>query len=324
MRRALVIAALAALPGCTLPLNGLGSGGHSGGSSGGSDGSTSSGLDAGADAGEAGAPDAATGSCTSSIPAGWTLVALELSRGVCPAGFTPVDLVGDPQAMPGACACACEITAPPSCTSGTLQGSFSSMKGGPACAMKVPQVSVSGGGCTQLQPGGPVPASIAIDTLPSTGGACTASVMADTTQVASSEVRACEVTGGAADAEAVCDGSPPPGFSSCISAPGQVQCPAASPFNSRTVLAASETLVCTPCTGCTVSGNCTAPLVTYYSDYLCNTPVATFPADGSCTQPNWSGTIAGVEYHATAQPSCSGTGSTATFQAVSPQTLCCR
>jgi hypothetical protein len=158
--------------------------------------------------------------------------------------------------------------------------------------------------------------------LPATGGACSAAAVGDTTKVTSSQVRTCDVTG--PGAESVCEGAPPAGFAACIAAPGEVACPSGSPFASRTLLAAAETLVCTACTGCAVSGTCASPLVTYYSDYLCNSPVGTFPADGTCTQPSWSGNLAGVEYHATVQASCLGSGSSATFQPISPQTLCCR
>ena len=64
--------------------------------------------------------------------------------------------------------------------------------------------------------------------------------------------------------------------------------------------------------------------MTFFSDYLCVNAVTTLPADGACRQPAWTGTIAGVEYHAQTQASCSAGTSMATFEAVSPQTLCCR
>jgi hypothetical protein len=317
MRWALVIAPLAVVS-CGLDLDGLGPRAlHPGDAGSGSDGSV-----APDDAGPGTLLDAATGPCVTSIPAGWSLVILEQARDPCPAALTPHDLVGDPQAMAGACSCTCTITTQPSCTSGTLQGSFGNASGSAACSTKVLALPISGSGCTQLQPGGQAPTSIAIDALPSTGGACTFSAVGNTTLVATTNVRTCDVAG--PGSEGVCAGSPPAGFSACIAAAGEMACPSGSPFASRTVLAASETLVCTACTGCTVNGNCSSPLVTYYSDYLCNNPVATFPADGACTQPNWNGNLAGVEYHASVQASCAATGSTATFQAASPQTVCCR
>jgi hypothetical protein len=319
MRWPLVIAPLAVLS-CGLELDGLGPGTAS-------EAGTGTTGDAGAasdarDGGQGTGAEAATGTCVASIPAGWSLVLFEPSRDPCPAGLTSNDLVDDPQATASACTCPCSITAQPSCTSGTLQGGFGNASGAAACATKVPPLSISGSGCTQLQPGGPAPTSIAIEPLPASGGTCTASAVGNTTQVTSSQVRTCDVAG--AGAEVVCEGSPPAGFSVCIAAAGDMACPSGSIFANRTVVAASETLVCTACSSCTVTGTCSSPLVTYYSDYLCLNAVATFPADGACTQPNWSGNLAGVEYHATVQASCAGAGSAATFQAISPQTVCCR
>jgi len=324
MRRALVITLLSIVS-CGLGLDGLGPGlvREAGTGTDTTDAGVASegAMPAGGDAAE----DSASGSCVASLPAGWSLVLFEPNRGPCPAGLPSTDLVDDPQAMASACTCACSITAQPSCTSGTLQGGFGSGTGA-TCATTAPPLAISGGGCTQLQPGGPAPTAISIQPLPVTGGTCTASAVGDTTQVTSLQVRTCGVGSGSSGAEAVCEGSPLTGFSACIAAPGDVPCPSGSPFANRTVAAASETLVCTACTGCAVSGTCSSPLVTFYSDYLCNSAVATFPADGTCTRPNWTGNLAGVEYQATVQASCSsaGSGATATFQAISPQTICCR
>ena len=316
----LALLSLTWLAGCRLDLAGLGrdaaaDAGHTAVDPGaGSDASSSTGGDAGA-----GDPSA-TGNCVASIPQGSSLVAFEPSRAPCPAGLASNNLEVAPQAAAGACTCSCDITTQPSCTRGTLQGSYGTGAG--ACGAKVPPLSIAGTGCTQLQPGGPAPASIAIQPLPATAGACSATAVGDTTKVTSTPVRTCDVVG--ASAESVCEGAPPAGFSACLVAPGDMACPTGSPFASRTLLAASQTLVCTACSACTVSGTCDSPLVTYYSDYLCNNPVGTFPADGACQQPNWTGTLAGVEYHAMVQASCTGSGSSATFQPVSPQTLCCR
>ena len=319
----LAFAAFAATAGCGLGLDGLGSGlaSDAGSEPTGDAGSGSDGAVMGSgDAGQGVGVEAATGNCVASIPAGWSLVLFEPSRDPCPAGLTSNDLVADPQAAASACTCPCSITAQPSCTTGTLHGGFGS--GTAACATMVPPLSISGAGCTQLEPGGPAPTSIMIEPLPATGGTCTATALGDTTQVTTSQVRTCGVAG--AGAEAVCEGSTPTGFSVCIAAAGDMACPSGSLFANRTVAAASETLVCTACSACTVSGTCSTPLVTYYSDYLCLDAVATFPADGTCTRPSWSGNLAGVEYQAMVQASCAGSGSTPTFQAASPQTVCCR
>ncbi len=323
MRRVLVIALLS-LVSCGLGLDGLGPGlAREGGTDPTDAGAGSEG--AGGDSAPDTNVDAASGSCVASLPAGWSLVLFEPSRDPCPAGLASTDLVDDPQAMASACTCTCSITAQPSCTSGTLQAAVGSGTGA-ACTTTAPPLAISGAGCTQLQPGGPAPAAISIQPLPVTGGTCTASAVGDTTQVTALQVRTCSIgnASGGSGAEATCEGSPPTGFSACVVAPGDVPCPSGSPFAKRTVAAASETLVCTACTGCSVSGTCSSPLVTFYSDYLCNNAVATFPADGTCTRPNWTGNLAGVEYQATVQPSCAGSGATATFQAISPQTVCCR
>jgi len=127
--------------------------------------------------------------------------------------------------------------------------------------------------------------------------------------------------------EGICSGSPPAlpqGFAACITSPGDVACPTSSPFSTRSLVAVSQTLVCSACSSCAVTSTCSDPTVTFFSDYLCANPVATLPADGSCTQPGWTGTIAGVEYHAQVTGGCAASGSSATFEPGSPQTLCCR
>jgi hypothetical protein len=313
-----IVAFAFALAGCSLALGGLETGADGEGGKGARDAASDAVVSPHL---EAGPSDAGGGAaCLSSIPAGWSLVLFESSRAPCPSGLAAHDLVDDPQASAGACTCSCEVTSAPSCATGTLQGGYGTM----GCNTKVWPLSISGSGCTQLQPGGPVPANIAIDALPSTGGACSSNAVGDTTKVATNPVRTCDIGGAGADAQMVCQGAAPAGFSSCIATAGDVPCPTGSDFTTRAVLGSSETLVCSECSSCTVAADCSSPLVTFYSDYLCTQAVATFPANGACMQPGWTGNIAGVEYHVTSQATCAASGSAATFQPADAQTVCCR
>jgi hypothetical protein len=323
MRWFVLVASLAAA-GCGLDREGLGiwdlgDGGRVGtdGSVGLTDSASGGGFDS------VGVPllDGPPGSCVASIPAGWSLVAYETSRVACPAGYTSsYDALADPQAAPGACACSCTVTSPPTCDDGTLHIHWGMSS---TCPSSILPLGVGGGGCTQMQPGGPAANALAVPPVGLSGGNCTGSAAGDTTQVTSSQVRYCVVP--APDAEGVCGGGAPTGFSGCLRSPGDVPCPTGTPFQSRTVLADTETLVCSACTSCGFQGICTGATAKFYGDYLCQGYVGSLTADGTCTQPAWAGQqVHGVIYQAQAMATCAATGTSATFAAIEPQTVCCR
>ncbi|HEY8090408.1 MAG TPA: hypothetical protein VIF09_21250 [Polyangiaceae bacterium] len=265
--------------------------------------------------------DAPIGSCVAGVPAGWSLVAYETSRGGCPAGYGPShDEVAGATAGTGACTCSCNITSSPSCTSGTLLTGWST-GGGPVCPNVGTSIGINGTGCTQMQ--GQLAAGFSAQALPLTGGVCSGSAVGDTTKVSKTEVRTCAVP--AANAEALCGGAAPGGFFACIMTAGDAPCPG-GPFTNRSVLADDETLVCTACSSCTVTGTCSGAKMTFFGDSQCTPSGLTLPCDGSCAPTgSQSQGFSAFEYTAQVHAACSATSPAGpTFQPVNPSTVCCR
>ena len=265
--------------------------------------------------------DAAPGTCVASIPQGWSLVAYEPSQVSCPAGYTAsYDALANPQAAAGACTCTCSMTSQPTCDDGTLHINWGSSS---TCPSSILPLGVGGGGCTQMQPGGPAANAISIPPLSLSGGACSGFAVGDVSKVTTTEVRYCVVPG--ASAEGVCGGAAPSGFSACIASPGDVACPSGSPFGNRTVIGDAQILVCSACTSCAVQGDCTGSTVKFFGDYLCTAYVGSITADGTCTQPSWAGQqVHGLEYQAQVNATCTAGGTSPGFQATGTQTICCR
>lgn len=285
-------------------------GSASGGSSGSASGSGSGSASSSSGAGEAGPALA----CVS----GWTLVLGEMGSAACPAGYPAAyQGVANAQAGSGACTCSCTITTQPNCTTGNVTWSWGTQP--PSCPNPSPYNS---NGMCQPIFGNPMLGSAQdVQPIPFSGGVCSGQAVGDTSKVQQTPAHTCTVPD--ANAAAVCAGSVPGGFAACIIAPGDVQCPSGSPFSTRTVIADSETLVCSDCASCMVTGSCKNPVLNVYSDAQCMNVVAAIPADGTCTSEQ-SKAVGSYWYQATVMAQCAASGTSASLQAHNPQTLCCR
>jgi hypothetical protein len=298
--------------------SGSASGGSSGSasSSGGSSGSTSS-SGGGKEGGVTdGGGEAAAPACVS----GWTLVLGEMDTKACPAGYTDAYKgLANPQAMPGACTCSCNITTQPTCSVGDITWNYGMTA--PMCPGASPMYS--NGKCTLILGSPALGTAQQVQPLPLSGGVCSGQAVGSPSMVQETQVQTCSVP--AANEASVCAGTAPMGFSACIIAPGDVQCPSGSPFSKRTLVADSEMLVCSACGICNVTGMCQNPTLTIYSDGFCQTKVATIPANGMCVGAPMNATAGGFWYQAQVQGAqCSASGTSASFQPTNPQTLCCR
>jgi len=290
---------------------GSGSGGSSGAASGSSSGSSSgsassSGSDGGGDGGN-------TGPCAS----GWTLVLGVSGGGGCPGGY-PEAYMGltNPQTQPGACTCSCNITQQPTCTTGNVNWNY----GMQAFLCFSPSPVNSNGTCQQSN--ATLASNQFVAPLPPTGGACTGQTVGDPSKVQTTQVRTCTVP--ASDEASVCAGVAPGGSAACIVAPGDVPCPQGSPFQTRSVIADTETLVCSACGSCGVTATCSNAELDIYSDMGCTTMMAAIPANSTCVGVQ-GGQMKAFWYKAqVSAPACKATGTTASFQTTNAQTLCCR
>jgi hypothetical protein len=291
--------------------SGAASGSSSGSSSGGSSGS-GSGSGGSSGSGSGGSSDGGnTGPCVS----GWTLVLGVSGGGGCPGGYPEVYMgVTNPQAQTGACTCSCNVTQQPSCTTGNVNWSYGMLA--PLCFGSSP---VNSNGMCQPY-NGSLQAAQSVQPLPSTGGACTAQAMGNTGKVQTTQVRTCSVP--ASDEAAVCGGGVPVGSAACIIAPGNVPCPQGA-FQVRSVIADTETLVCSACGACSVTASCTNAELDIYSDMQCMNMTTSIPANGMCVGVQ-AGQMQAYWYKAqVSAPTCKAT-TTASFQATNAQTLCCR
>ena len=290
--------------------SGAASGSSSGSSSGGSSGSSSgaassSGIDSGGDGN--------TGPCQS----GWTLVLGVSGGGACPGGYAEAYMgLTNPQAQAGACTCSCSITQQPSCTTGTVTWDYGMMA--PLCFG--PSNVASNGTCQHLN-GSLQPAQFVAPLAPS-GGACTGQAVGDPTKVQTTQIRTCSVP--ASDEASVCAGVAPGGSAACIVTAGDVPCPQGSPFQVRSVIGDTETLVCSACGACSVSATCTGASLDIYSDPNCTNMMTSIPANSQCVSVQ-GGNMQAYWYKATVtSPACKATGTAASFQTAGAQTLCCR
>jgi hypothetical protein len=335
MRSIVVVALAAGAAGCGLDMAGLAAvdAGLDAAAGGdvhvASDGGAPTGTDASNDAGSTSTGDSSDGgSCVASLPAGWVLSLYESARAACPPGYGGShDLVQGATAGPGACACSCQVTAPPACDNGTVTTQWASQPPIPGlgpCFNAGAALPVAGSGCTAFPSPTRLGAGFSGEPFQPSGGSCTASVNADPSKVTKNAVRTCDVP--QPDAESVCSGAVPAGFSACIEIAGDVPCPA-GPFQKRFAVGDDLELVCPACAICTVTGTCNGATVKFFSDQGCNTQVATYPCDGSCHDTgnaNDAG-VAAYEYTAQAQPGCQApTSGGPTYTTVNPQTVCCR
>lgn len=260
-------------------------------------------------------------------PAGWSLVLYGPSSSACPSGYASHAEVTGATAGSGACTCPCTVTAEPTCDQGTVSTQYATGLFAPnvQCGSAGLPLQVNGGGCTSMGgQGGKLADGFSAEPLQAGGGACNAQLAADPSQVTKNDVLVCDVP--AAQAGAMCSGSPPASFSLCIVAPGDVACPAGA-FTKQSLVADDEVLVCPSCGACQVSGSCKNAQVEFFGDAACKTSVATLGANGDCVSTGLASgqNVVAFEYGVEAEASCQASlAGTPSFDPVQPQTLCCR
>lgn len=283
------------------------------GGSAGADGSTDAAPDVSPDALDAGCPP---GACTD-VPTGWTPVAYREGTTTCPTGMTSTVYATKPTPAAGACACGCAATSSISCDVGTSQTYYSANA---TCSTVGTQRTFSTSGqCLPINSvfGGNYYAATA---LPPSGGSCSAAPVAGS--ATATDVVLCS---GLCE-EAICADLVPTGYSSCIETPGDTTCPPNTPYTQLFSIGDSPSVTCSGGCGCSVTGTCTSPKITYYGDTNCSTVAQAFNADGSCQPVTFGGTLRGVGYSATVtNAGCTPSGtSTPTATLENRRTVCCR
>jgi hypothetical protein len=261
-------------------------------------------------------PDGST--CTAALPAGWSLVVYASAGAACPGDFTAHDVFARASAAPAACSCSCDVTAAPTCNVGTLTTEL-----GATCTQAGASIDFTGDACVPVT--GSLAAHFEASALAPHKGTCTSSPQADPSQVSKAAARYCEVP--AARANAVCNGSPPPGFASCIAASGDTPCPGGSAFTQRFTLEDDVALQCAPCSSCTITATCSDAILSTFADAACTDEqlVVALPVDGSCVTTHADDAeVQSVSYSAQATTTCDAGSSSATLALVGPRTICCR
>ena len=265
---------------------------------------------------------AATGACTTALPAGWTPMAVPTNASTaCPSGFAATDRLAQVTAVAGACDCGCNVTTDPVCDVGSMQRFVSNDS---SCGTTGVLLTINGGGCTAGPAAGPVSDHGKSTPLGPSGGVCGGTVVEDKAKVTKTVLRTCD---GASCAENVCKGDVPLGFSACVVKAGnEPTCPAGFTAQ-RTLVGADFTLGCSSC-ACNVNGpsTCTGATLKYYSDPACNNVVTAGPVDGVCNAnqnvgSNWNH----FKYAATLNRVCTASGAkTAAPALAQPTTVCCK
>src|SRR5581483_11405074 len=99
------------------------------------------------------------------------------------------------------------------------------------------------------------------------GGACTSTAHALAGAVTEPTQRYCSVP--TASADAVCNGTPPSGFSACIVSAGAKACPTSTPFIHPFTVETGATLSCGTCSACSASTTCGSPTVAAFTNGTC-------------------------------------------------------
>lgn len=126
--------------------------------------------------------------------------------------------------------------------------------------------------------------------------------------------------------EAICANIVPAGYSSCIETLGDATCPPSTPYTKLITIGDTPGVSCSGSCSCSVTGSCTSPTVTYFSDTSCSSVAQSFKADGTCQPVTYGGALRGIRYSATlTNGGCAPSGSsTATGTLQNHRTVCCR
>lgn len=272
-------------------------------------------FDAGPDVVDAGCP---VNACAN-VPGGWNPVAYKDGTKTCPAGTTGLAYATKPTPSGGACACGCTLQTAPVCDVGTTQTSFSVNPNSTCASLGLTHTFATSGQCLAVNGG--FSDNYATTALPRSGGACTGAPAAGTataTDVALCTPNVCK--------EAICANVVPAGYKSCIETPGDTTCPSNTPYTKLVTVGDTPGVSCSNGCGCNVTGTCSSPKITYFTDTNCATVAQSFVANGTCQAVTFGGTLRGVSYQATVQnPGCAPTGSSvATGTLQNRHTVCCR
>ncbi len=279
-------------------------------------------------------PDGATGEevqlpparCEPDLPAGWSAIAYAASRAVaCPVGYATTELVLEPTSTSGACTCGCTISTsdPPSCAKGVLQG----LGGNNTCNQATVALQVNGAGCTAFSTATVVNGVSRYTPLPFHRGTCTSSAVKNEAALGSTLVRACVPPASAAGA--LCAGTAPDGFVSCIVHDDDTDCPE-GPYTQKTIVGGSLALTCGGCATCENSATCAASArLRYYNDSQCANEVASRVLNDVCNEiaTGQSGaSISRFRYDTVmSTPTCAPTSSpTMSVELEQRRTVCCR
>lgn len=264
--------------------------------------------------------------CIRAIPAGWTLSAFNPAATSCPAGFADHPIYSGMATIGNtACTCGCTVTQAGTCQ-GTLTVLIAPGQGVDTCSVTLASgATVNGANCIPaVAPR--VESAQATFTGTGQGGQCTSSTITNASQLMKPTAQHyCDVP--PASSDAVCNGTAPTGYASCIISSGSLACPA--PFTGAMYRVEDDiTLNCSACTGCSVTGTCGAGTLTMFPDGACGlAPVGSVPANNnSCVVFNGGDEVAvgSINYTATPIAMCTGGTTMAMSAVVGPRTICCR
>lgn len=273
-------------------------------------------ADSGPDVVDAGCP---VNACAN-VPGGWNPVAYKEGTKTCPGGTTGNAYATKPTPVAGSCTCGCALTSSSTCDVGTTQTAFSSNPNATCSTQGAQRTFSTSGQCLQVNSmfGGDY---YAATPLARSGGTCAASPSAGT--ATATDLALCTPT---VCKEAICANVVPAGYTSCIETPGDTTCPPNTPYTVAHTVGDTPSVSCGAGCGCNLTGTCTSPKITYYSDTNCTTLAQSFAADGTCQAVTFGGTNRGIIYTATlTNGGCTPTGSsTATATLQNRHTVCCR
>lgn len=264
------------------------------------------------------------GACGLSAPMGYDLVTFANDQATaCPTGWATQDVLSDPLAETGACTCGCNVTSQGSCAGVTITRHLDSTTT-PSCNMPA---------TTTLTNAGPVCQALSVQLLISyshysadppvpIGGSCAPTTSTNPSLLTASPVRVCQPP-----ASCIGDICSATGSTVCLEAPGNVSCPPTYP--TKTLVGTGDSLQCSACSGCSISGGACGGDFTLYTGTLCAAGAASFPADGSCNPPPAGST--GVDYQSytydgvlSKLDTCLATGTSfATVGLTGQSTICC-
>jgi hypothetical protein len=259
-------------------------------------------------------------SCAAVTAAGWTPVAYAESALACPAGYGGEQHpIADPSPTPAACVCNVTATVLPDCQTGQVTTRYDVDLFVAYCYSAGLTFSVAGGACNKhdfgyFQHGSQQPIAPA-------GGSCAAAPTADPSAVLVTTATTCQPRDCAGG---LCSGVAPTGFLSCVTHPGQVDCPAGFGARKRT-LGSAPSVTCGACP-CAVSGQkCTDAHFFLYEDDKCAKLTDDFVSDGSCKGvQSATGAHRSYRYAAKATATFTPGASVPTVDLADALTLCCR